>query len=1042
MPFISYAQNFEDVMLWRALGNVANGFYVDVGAWSPDIDSVTKAFSERGWHGINVEPNPVYFAKLRTARPRDVNLRLAIGEASGAVSMTFFEESGLSTADASFAKGHIAAGFASSVETVEMKTLSDVWREYIPPSQPVHFLKVDVEGLERAALSGNDWTNNRPWVVVVEATLPLTQTESHAEWEHLLLEARYGFVYADGLNRYYVAREHPELHDAFKYPPNVFDGFIFVEVAEARKKVVELESMILEGHRALSELQQRYTFSEKSLAESRRRIEVSELGLIASRHREQQARERAMAEEKALRLAVETRDQLLTDAQGRAEVALDRYNALVHSSSWRATAPLRRIYSLMPKSLLHQARRAAKGIWWAATPWRMPARLRFLRERAAAKASASVKTSMLPLADFFSEASLSAAAGGSCEEFLWGTLPRDSIVDRWSAARWCVGLLRGSPELRARFPRAISAGETGAFAQWLLHEGGDALDLSNASRGHLMNLLRESISGGARNFFLLRADVREGLPHGLTPAGRIALFRWFVQHGRAEGGLRPEEILWLFLEAAEDPSLEVARAYRFTPAWQRQFQDGLTVFGSGAFAEWFAATYAMDRQWVDRSVWPTLSSPASQLRQAYFAQEEWRAWHPDAFESTDRAVALVKWLQSELAGLSPEARQWCLGLDVQQVARELTVDGVNVIGHFCFPSGVRASVEALVEGMHRSCIATSLRDLRTDLKDEPFHWRFDGLEEFDTTLIHTQPTPFFDRAYALSDLAERQPRPYRIAYWYWEFDSIPDAWTAQASKVDEVWAATEFVAKGIRARLDVPVKTLFPGVQLGAYTRRERRHFGLEEGKFIFLFNFHMNSVMERKNPLGLIKAFKAAFGTDDQVALVLKTMFGHHHPAQIRQLHDAIGESNIKLIDETYNSDEVLSLMDACDAYVSLHRSEGLGLTMAEAMLMGKPVIATNYSGNTDFMDDTNSLLVPYELVKLEHDLPPYEAGLCWAEPSQAHAAALMRRLVDEPDWAREVALRGQRSAQAKLSVEAAGRRIAHRLGEIKAARRCAARG
>ena len=187
MSFISYAQNFEDVMLWRALRHVQNGFYVDVGAWSPDIDSVTKAFSERGWRGVNVEPNPVYFAELVACRPRDINLRIAIGEESGSTSMTFFEGSGLSTADASFAKGHIAAGFASSVEVVEMKTLADVWREHIGQSQPVHFLKVDVEGFEKAALAGNDWAKNRPWVVVVEATLPLTQIESHADWEQILL---------------------------------------------------------------------------------------------------------------------------------------------------------------------------------------------------------------------------------------------------------------------------------------------------------------------------------------------------------------------------------------------------------------------------------------------------------------------------------------------------------------------------------------------------------------------------------------------------------------------------------------------------------------------------------------------------------------------------------------------------------------------------------------------------------------------------------------------------------------------------------------
>jgi glycosyltransferase involved in cell wall biosynthesis len=198
-----------------------------------------------------------------------------------------------------------------------------------------------------------------------------------------------------------------------------------------------------------------------------------------------------------------------------------------------------------------------------------------------------------------------------------------------------------------------------------------------------------------------------------------------------------------------------------------------------------------------------------------------------------------------------------------------------------------------------------------------------------------------------------------------------------------------------------------------------------------------MMSVMERKNPLGLIRAFKQAFRAEDAVCLVLKTSFGDRHPAQIQELRDAAVGANITVIDQVYSPDEVLSLMDACDAYVSLHRSEGLGLTMAEAMLMGKPVIATNFSGNVDFMDESNSLLVPYELVKLGKPIPPYDADLEWAEPSVEHAAQLMRRVYENQEWAREVGARGKASAEANLSLEAAGRRIASRLEEIKALRR-----
>ena len=225
---------------------------------------------------------------------------------------------------------------------------------------------------------------------------------------------------------------------------------------------------------------------------------------------------------------------------------------------------------------------------------------------------------------------------------------------------------------------------------------------------------------------------------------------------------------------------------------------------------------------------------------------------------------------------------------------------------------------------------------------------------------------------------------------------------------------------------------------LAPFQARDRAYFNLAAGRFTFLFTFHMVSVMERKNPLGLIRAFKMAFRADEPVTLVLKTSFGDRHPVQMQELRDAVADfPGITIIDQVFSSDDVLSLMHACDAYISLHRSEGLGLTMAEAMLMGKPVIATGFSGNMDFMDDENSLLVSYERVKIGKPIPPYDAELEWAEPSVEHAAQLMRRLYDNPEYAREIGARGKLSAEVNLSLESAGRRMANRLAEIRTLQR-----
>ncbi len=232
---ISYAQNFEDVMLWRALKHVPNGFYIDVGAWSPDIDSVTRHFYESGWRGINIEPNPAFSTQYAKKRPEDITLEVAISDVAATAELYFSSNPGLSSLDATIAMHHEADGTTTTPQVVEVTTLKEVCTKY-GQGKAIHFLKVDVEGLEKNVLIGNDWMHYRPWIIVVEATKPMSQIENYAEWEPILLEASYEFVYADGLNRFYVAKEHQELKNAFKYPPNIFDEFVLAEEVKLREE--------------------------------------------------------------------------------------------------------------------------------------------------------------------------------------------------------------------------------------------------------------------------------------------------------------------------------------------------------------------------------------------------------------------------------------------------------------------------------------------------------------------------------------------------------------------------------------------------------------------------------------------------------------------------------------------------------------------------------------------------------------------------------------------------------------------------------------
>ena len=241
MAFITYAQNFEDVMLWRALQHIQNGFYIDVGAAWPDVHSVTKAFHLRGWRGINIDPNPEFYSQLCKLRPDDHNIQVAISSKEGEVELRLFPETGLSTLDVDIANEHIKSNYNCIAIQVPASTLANVLRSDLPKDQEIHFLKIDVEGLEGEVLSSNDWSIFRPWIVLVESTLPLSKVETHHAWEPSLIDAAYTFAYADGLNRFYVENSHLDLLAAFKYPPNVFDEF--TSEPDAKTEALELELM-------------------------------------------------------------------------------------------------------------------------------------------------------------------------------------------------------------------------------------------------------------------------------------------------------------------------------------------------------------------------------------------------------------------------------------------------------------------------------------------------------------------------------------------------------------------------------------------------------------------------------------------------------------------------------------------------------------------------------------------------------------------------------------------------------------------------------
>lgn len=236
MSFISYAQNYEDVMLWRALKNIKNGFYVDVGANDPTELSITRAFYDRGWSGINIEPVYSCYERLKVERTRDINLNIAVGNKSGEIVLYEVQPSALSTLDEQIARKYEANGVPSRKIMTPILPLNDVLEKYAQ-GKDIHFMNIDVEGGELAVLQGLNLTKWRPWIILIEATVPTTEIPNFLDWEPILLKNDYEFVYFDALNRFYVGREHGELKKHFELPPNLFDGFVLASQVEDQHKL-------------------------------------------------------------------------------------------------------------------------------------------------------------------------------------------------------------------------------------------------------------------------------------------------------------------------------------------------------------------------------------------------------------------------------------------------------------------------------------------------------------------------------------------------------------------------------------------------------------------------------------------------------------------------------------------------------------------------------------------------------------------------------------------------------------------------------------
>ena len=309
--------------------------------------------------------------------------------------------------------------------------------------------------------------------------------------------------------------------------------------------------------------------------------------------------------------------------------------------------------------------------------------------------------------------------------------------------------------------------------------------------------------------------------------------------------------------------------------------------------------------------------------------------------------------------------------------------------------------------------------------------------DINAVCVNADATPAFARDFGPAFFTGR----HTAGLWFWEVEQFPEAFAPAFDHVDEVWAASTFVAEALRRVSPKPVRHIrLPVIPPTFSTPLTRAALGLPPGP-LFLFVFDFLSVLERKNAVGLVQAFARAFAPGAGPTLVIKTINGHRRRVdRERLLHAVGGRPDIRLIEDYWTADEKNALLALCDCYVSLHRSEGLGLTMAEAMALGRPVIATGYSGNLDFMTAENSYLVRCTRTRIGAGADPYPPDGEWADPDLDHAAALMRQVASDPDEARRRGERGRAEVLRSHGLEACAVALRDTLEEIRRERAAAA--
>jgi|694.fasta_scaffold17871_5 glycosyltransferase involved in cell wall biosynthesis len=360
--------------------------------------------------------------------------------------------------------------------------------------------------------------------------------------------------------------------------------------------------------------------------------------------------------------------------------------------------------------------------------------------------------------------------------------------------------------------------------------------------------------------------------------------------------------------------------------------------------------------------------------------------------------------------------------------------GVNVIGYINGEFGLGEAVRLLIKSMQSVNIPVALinfdvvtnhrhedKTFENFSKDAPYSINLVLLGPGEANI----PLTYFEN----SELFKNK---YNIYYLNWESEYFPQEYLDNISFFDEIWVPAKYCQNVIAAVCQVPVTVIpYPiEIEIQNYVDELAENF-YSKTSFNFLFIFDYNSTLERKNPLNLIKAFKKAFDKHDKtVSLTIKTSRANRFAKEKSKLFDEIdGYENIKIVEKIFEKNTLHNIIKGCDSYVSLHRSEGFGLTMAEAMFFSKPVIATGYSGNLEFMNNENSFLVNYTTCKVDSKIINYDKNTIWSDPDIEHMSKLMKIVKENSASVKEIAKKGNETILNEFSTIKIGNEIKTRL-------------